>query len=313
MTKNLPKVSVMIPTYNQENYIAQAIESVLMQDYENLEIIVADDCSTDTTGEIARRYIKDRRVKYIRNSHNLGRVGNYRHTLYATTGEWVINLDGDDYYTDRGFISRIIRAILTQSNVVCFFGIKQLRSNLKSYTKYRIGKDQYCMPGKLYLENYDRIGSFAHLATFYKREIAINDGLCYTFDGIQSDFHAIIRLCVYGNIIISKENGYQWRAHHGNATNNFYDFRMKYGQGIRCQYKIMDDISDIYLTKSEKENWLKKVRKNAQRMYVMDELSFVHNWHSLKIGIMNFQFRRGYMILYIKSALSTIFHINLFK
>ena len=260
-----------------------------MQDYKNLEIIVADDCSTDATGEIARQYVKDERVRYIRNSHNLGRVGNYRHTLYVTTGEWVVNLDGDDYYTDKSFISRIIGTILSQNNVVCFFGNKYLHSKLKPYSKYKIGRDLYCMPGKLYLKNYDRIGVFAHLATFYKREIAINDGLCYTFNGIQSDFHAIIRLCVYGNIIISKENGYQWRFHHGNATNFFSDFKIKYLQGIRCQQKIMDDIDDTYFAKSEKEIWLKKVRKNAQRMYVMDELSFVHNRHSLKIGILNFQ------------------------
>ncbi|MBE6181195.1 MAG: glycosyltransferase family 2 protein [Rikenellaceae bacterium] len=71
-----PKVTVMIPCYNQENFIAQAIESVLMQDYENLEVVVADDCSTDQTGEIAQRYRSDLRYRYIRNAINRGRVEN---------------------------------------------------------------------------------------------------------------------------------------------------------------------------------------------------------------------------------------------
>ena len=54
----LPKVSVMIITYNQEDLIAETIESVISQDYENLEIIVADDASTDRTVEIISDYVK---------------------------------------------------------------------------------------------------------------------------------------------------------------------------------------------------------------------------------------------------------------
>ena len=58
----LPRVSIMIPTYNQEGYIAQAIESAMGQDYSNLEIVVCDDCFTDHTYEVAKAYeLADRR------------------------------------------------------------------------------------------------------------------------------------------------------------------------------------------------------------------------------------------------------------
>lgn len=312
MKEKYPKVSVMIPTYNQENYIAQAIESVLMQDYDNLEIIVADDCSTDNTGEIIKKYMSDNRVKYIRNEQNLGRVKNYRNILLNhTSGEWIVNLDGDDFYTDNTFISRAINTILSQKDVVCLFGSNYFPSDLEKYVEYKISDTSYLLPGKLYLKQFSHIGAFSHLATFYSRKIAIEDGLCYTYEGIQSDFHGIIRLSVYGNIILSHEYGYQWRKHMGNATNSFHDFRKKYIQGRRCQYRIMQDIGS-HFSEQEKKQWLEDVKVNVRRMYVTDNLRFIHTLHSLKIGFMNFRFNKGYTVLYIKAILATLFKIDLF-
>lgn len=54
--QNLPKVTIMIATYDQERFIGEAIESAMAQDYSNLEIVVCDDCSTDRTYEIAKQY-----------------------------------------------------------------------------------------------------------------------------------------------------------------------------------------------------------------------------------------------------------------
>ena len=65
------KVSIVLPTYNGERYLAQSIESVLTQTYENLELIIVDDCSTDGTPEIVRRFAeRDGRVQVIRNAEN---------------------------------------------------------------------------------------------------------------------------------------------------------------------------------------------------------------------------------------------------
>lgn len=295
------KVSIMIPTYNQEEYIAQAIESALMQDYENLEIIIADDCSTDKTGEIARKYETDPRVKYFRNEKNLGRVGNYHNTLYKhTTGDWIVNLDGDDYYTDRTFISRAIRRISGQKNVVCYFGRRYLSSKLHKYSHNLIEKDTYLFDGKFYFMNYFRIGGFAHLVTLYKKDVAIKDGKCYTYNGVQSDFHGIIRLCSRGNIIVAKEDGYKWRIHNTNASVSI-DFYQKYLSELNCQKLILEDMDKISMTEIDKSVWLKEGEKWAYRDYVTNNLVYAPSLQSILLGLKNFRFDKNYIIILIKS------------
>lgn len=93
-----PKFSIIIPMYNVEQFIARAIESVANQSYENIEIICVDDCGSDRSVEIAKEFaVKDSRVKIVQNKENLklylARVNGVQHA----TGEYILNLDGDDY------------------------------------------------------------------------------------------------------------------------------------------------------------------------------------------------------------------------
>ncbi len=67
----MPKVSIVLPTYNGEKYIAEAINSIINQTFEDFELIIVDDCSIDSTYEIIDQYSKlDSRIKIIRNSTN---------------------------------------------------------------------------------------------------------------------------------------------------------------------------------------------------------------------------------------------------
>jgi succinoglycan biosynthesis protein ExoO len=93
----LPQVSVIIPAYNAEKYIAKAIQSVLKQTLDNLEIIIVDDNSTDSTVAIARSY-SDPRIKVLTNSENMGAAFSRNRAIKAASGPWIALLDADDWY-----------------------------------------------------------------------------------------------------------------------------------------------------------------------------------------------------------------------
>ena len=91
------KVSVIIPAYNTEKYIAKAINSALCQTLSNIEVIVVDDCSTDNTVAIVQGF-NDPRIKLIRNNNNLGAGGARNKAIAAAQGKWIAVLDSDDWY-----------------------------------------------------------------------------------------------------------------------------------------------------------------------------------------------------------------------
>jgi succinoglycan biosynthesis protein ExoO len=93
-----PNVSVIIPTHNSEKYIAQALESVFNQSYCNLEVILIDDASQDTTVEIARRF-DDHRLKIFSHLHNRGVSYGRNFGIRQAQGQWIALLDSDDWYT----------------------------------------------------------------------------------------------------------------------------------------------------------------------------------------------------------------------
>ena len=95
MPKISPIVSVIIPTYNRENLVSQAIQSVLNQTYRDFEVIVVDDASIDNTQKIVNNF-NDSRIRYICHKQNAG-VSVARNTGIATArGEYIAFLDSDD-------------------------------------------------------------------------------------------------------------------------------------------------------------------------------------------------------------------------
>ncbi|MEH1776339.1 glycosyltransferase family 2 protein [Nostoc sp.] len=92
-----PKVSVIIPAYNTEAYIAKAIESALEQTLDDIEVIMVDDGSSDKTVEIAKSFT-DQRLKIMVNQQNLGVSAARNRALRAAQGEWIAVLDSDDWY-----------------------------------------------------------------------------------------------------------------------------------------------------------------------------------------------------------------------
>ncbi len=92
-----PKVSIGLPVYNGQKFISEAIESVLAQTFEDFELIICDNASTDQTEKICREYAnKDRRIRYYRNEKNLGVAYNFNHTFELSCGEYFKMVAADE-------------------------------------------------------------------------------------------------------------------------------------------------------------------------------------------------------------------------
>jgi glycosyltransferase involved in cell wall biosynthesis len=95
--KNRPRVSIGMPLYNREKYVAASIEAHLHQTYSDFELIITDNASTDRGPEICKAYAaKDSRVKYFLNPVNLGATGNFRRCFELSTGEFFRWTPSDD-------------------------------------------------------------------------------------------------------------------------------------------------------------------------------------------------------------------------
>jgi glycosyltransferase involved in cell wall biosynthesis len=104
-----PRVSVGLPVYNAERYLANALTGLLQQDFEDFEIIVSDNASTDTTPDICLDFAKkDARIRYFRNDANIGLAANHNRTFDLSRGEFFKWAAHDDDFP-RAMLLRFVR------------------------------------------------------------------------------------------------------------------------------------------------------------------------------------------------------------
>ena len=115
----MPIVSVCIPTFNRRELLAIAIDSVLQQTYQDFELMVCDDGSTDGTADLMAQF-NDRRIRYIRHPQNIGKSNNMISGFQAATGEYFIKFDDDDRLTT-SFLKRTSE-VLNKNPSISFVG-----------------------------------------------------------------------------------------------------------------------------------------------------------------------------------------------
>ncbi len=112
-------ISIIMAAYNAERTIGQAVTSVLNQTYENFELLIIDDCSTDSTLSVAEKFSKkDERVRIIRNSQNSGVSYTRKHGLEEARGEWIAVLDSDDAWTTDKLEKQILLQLETSGDLL---------------------------------------------------------------------------------------------------------------------------------------------------------------------------------------------------
>jgi len=107
-----PKVSVLIPVYNGRRFLAECLYSILAQDFSDMEILIADDGSTDGSPELIQRYAeKDQRIRWWRNPVNLGLAGNFNCCLRAAQGDYIKYVLQDDLLLSPSTIRQMAQAL----------------------------------------------------------------------------------------------------------------------------------------------------------------------------------------------------------
>ena len=101
------KFSIIIPAYNVADYLENCVESILKQTYDNYEIIIVDDGSTDETGKVADELLKQSKQINVVHQSN-GGASKARNTgMKRATGDYILFLDGDDFWSDSHFLKHI--------------------------------------------------------------------------------------------------------------------------------------------------------------------------------------------------------------
>ena len=113
-----PMVTIALPTYNRaQTFLRPAIECALGQDWENLEIIVSDNCSTDNTAEVVKSY-SDKRLRYVRQEHNIGANNNFNFCISEAAGSYFLLFHDDDVID-----SDLVSACMKAANCSTDFGL----------------------------------------------------------------------------------------------------------------------------------------------------------------------------------------------
>lgn len=159
------KIVVITPVYNAENYIARCIESVLAQDYDNYEMFIIDDCSTDHTYNIASKYSSDR-IKVIRRTFNRGAVYNQITTLnrFANSEDIVMLLDGDDALINNNQIFQLYNTMYDGSTEFTYGSCWSMADNIPLVAQHY---PEYVKQSRTYRQHrFNWNMPYTHLRTF---------------------------------------------------------------------------------------------------------------------------------------------------
>ncbi|EAK0494241.1 glycosyltransferase family 2 protein [Campylobacter lari] len=141
----MSQISIIMPTYNVEKYIARALESCINQTFKDIEIIVIDDCGNDKSIEIAKEYAsKDDRIKIIHNEENLKLLRARCEGVKVATSPYIMFLDPDDYL-ELNACEECVNSLTKDTDLLCFnhFTLKQNKIQKNFFNKNHFQQKDY--------------------------------------------------------------------------------------------------------------------------------------------------------------------------
>ena len=253
-----PLVSVLMTAYNREQYISEAIESVLASSYSNFELIIVDDHSKDKTVEIARYYeFKDSRVKVYINERNLGDYPNRNKAASYAKGKYLKYVDSDDMIYSFG-LEQLVYYMEQFPNAG--YGLCTLKPNLKN--KFPL----YLSPLDAYNYHYLGPGLFHKAplsAIIKKKEFDLVGG--FIEERMVGDFEMWHKLSLKYSVVLMPQGIVWYRSHDSQEMNDYEKYRYRYRE-ISNKYLSLSNLP------SERINEINKKRKNNIKSKIIGKI-----------------------------------------
>lgn len=211
-----PFISICIPTYNRANYLKEAIQSALNQNYDNYEILIVDDGSTDNTEEFVKS-IKSDKIRYVKSDKNLGRPKIRNYALNRAKGEYIVWLDDDDKLSEN-LLTKYISILNSDDTINVIYGDLILFDDKTKENLSKIQPPDYTKNKKYFLQNFILGTGITFPASLIKTELIKKHG-GFKDDYLRTQDHELWSR-IYKEANFYKVNdvvGY-YRKHSGNVS-----------------------------------------------------------------------------------------------
>lgn len=213
-----PLVSILIMTYNHEDFIANTIESCLNQSYDNIEICVGDDCSSDSTARIVEGYAEKypKKVKLVKQNENKGKYSlaiNYMAILEIATGEFFAILDGDELMLEFR-IEKQVQFLLNNHDYIAVSNEKLIVDSNNNVLNYKVNK--VVKSGEVTTKDlilYGNVFSSCYMTRAKKETIKADTSL-----KVMGDWYSIIKMSIHGKLGFLEEKLTKKIIHGKNVT-----------------------------------------------------------------------------------------------
>ena len=208
----MPKVSVIMPAYNAEKYINEAIDSILGQTFGDFELIIINDCSADSTENIIQSY-SDSRIVYLKNEKNMGVAATLNRGLEAAGGEYIARMDADDISLPQRLEKQVNLLDADPSLVACGSQLENFCDGAVSAgLRFPVTKEE---AGALLVLH----PTLAHPTVMLRGTVLRENRLRYDlrYEGTE-DFALWWEISRYGSLVSLDEVLLRYRVHVGQAT-----------------------------------------------------------------------------------------------
>ena len=232
--KNNPLLSVVMPVYNAEQYITQAVESILNQTYKKFEFIIVDDTSTDSTYKILRDFKeKDERISLIRNKENLGVTKSLNKAIAKALGKYIVRMDADDWSYPERFKLQMTLMEKNPKVVVSGSYVEVCDSKLKTKYVRKYNIDDSSIRRHLF-----RYSPFAHPATIWKAETLKNERYNEVIN-VSQDYELYFRIGKIGKFMNLDKPLLKLRMHEQSISTTMSNAQLKNTILIRLKAVLM--------------------------------------------------------------------------